>query len=1255
MTDVDSTEDHNAGSPSSGSQSKYPEPARDSNPAYPTLNRQRSIPISPAGAEPSASPYGLFPGSRGNSTYLIPDSPATPSARQSTSDQQYDDAVWGMAPPPTSSKHHVTDFSAFTAADQPNSYPQGWGPVPVTSPLGGWGASPYGNRYGSGSSYGNPFGSRPYSQSQLNGHASSAFYSEAELARRDADHVNQLIEEEDIQYTGNSRSSTSKVGPRGGKVRRGWKQLLKGTEHENIGSSAGDKPRGRGRGGRGSRGGRKKATDPGRDFKDCITKSSKAFLNGDLETAADFARQAVKANPEIFQAHSLLSEILKQQGHDEDAVQALWFGAITIRRSDVWSLVAGKTLEVDESERTPERIKMAIECYGEAIKLCKDLDVEYELRVAKLMLYQETDNTKFARLDLKNILKQWPGKSQYAKDYAQITASLQDSGELRKSLDFYDNCFEIYKDCDTFGDEEDDTDPWDHLNIYLELFYRCGDPTEGLAKAKKYARWFIGRKDETFWDQYVDDDREWDNENDRRAYIGEFQQGRASRDKGQYGDGLPVDIRVRMGLFRMKLGQKDEALRHFKSLLACTEDVDEYADMFWQAANSLRGQGYLQEAAEYLDALRGVSRYTILDQKVWMQLGTSYMSLERPWEAMKSFEAVVQMYEAPQRGQHYTTVNGYAKAGALLAKLYEDAGEIDKARFMCNDLIRLGRRDLLTEAKVQMIPANTRYAFTPGTGDSELNGQPRAKPRKKVSVPELQPDGSLPAEADDAEGGSAKAKKAPRKRKPPKPKEGDAAAEGTTTADDAVGATGVRKRKRVKHRDIVSADPGDQDGSEKVQDGAPVPKRPRLQRPPSSAKKARDEERFRRIADAEARALTNYAVVESHWASFEEGGDEESVEQWVGAVTSMMEDFLSMKVFFPARDKNVAMKISEDIGKGIVRDMHHGANREPHQFLSIPFVEWHHMFMSLAIYYSKTGEQDKCYRTLQDVLWAANVFYLNKDLRRANYSASLYCALAFNDSQYWIELARKLITDADYTSSQAYQLLAALNRFSTGSNWFSSGPAQKFMLRMVKQYDYLAMTQSARDQVEWSIQGPSLNTKAKKEAALGNVPVLDAGVLMIYGHMVAQANHSHSALPYFFRALALQPDNICVNLSIAAMFVQNSMKRQSDNRQFGINQGLAALFQYYDLRVASGKACDLQEAEYNVARMWHHLGLSHVAIPRYEKVLELSAQVQAEHEGPTDDDIEDFAPEAAFALQGFYALAGNDEAARAIGEEWLVI
>jgi general transcription factor 3C polypeptide 3 (transcription factor C subunit 4) len=1072
--------------------------------------------------------------------------------------------------------------------------------------------------------------------------------------------------EEPVFDGASSRGGASERGAKRGRPRGrgrgGWRQLLKGTEHEKVGKMPLTREerrerRLRGMGPRGKLSRHKRKTpDPGHVFKDYIARASKHFFEGQLDVAADFCRQAIGINPEIFQAHSLLSEILKKQGRDDDSVQALWFGAITIRNADVWILVAEKTLEFAGDNRSNEHLQTAIECYSEAVKLTKDKDIELQIRIAKFELYVELGNVKFSRNDCKNILRGWPYKTQFVREYALLTASTSDTSELKKALEFYDKAFEIYRDNDTFGDEEDETDPWDHLNIYLELIYNVGDPKEGLATAKRLSRWFIGRKDETFWDRYVDDDREWDMSNERRAYVGEFQQGRVSLDMSKYGQGLPVDIHVRMGLFWMKLGfqHKDPAMRHFKALLEYDEDVDEYHDMFLQAANALRYAGHLVEAAEFYDVIRTLSNHMKhnLEEKVWMQLATCYQALERPGPAIECFEIIV-----ARNGHHY------AKAGALLAKLYEDAEETDKARFLCNDIIRLGRRDLLSDAKIKMIPTNNRQAFAP-TPAHWAPQRPMPPPVSKAPyvkkapawnkasnvLRELLPNGALPAPAVIPTETSADPFEGPTDIVPPK-----------------------KVKKRVKKRDIVGMLTGVEGEEEEATDG--TIKRPRLRKPaaprPLSIQVARQLERDRLAQNAETRTLTNYAVLQTHWAAFKARASEEVIEQWVAAATNMLEDFASMKVFFPDRDRNVKMKISDDTGKGLVRDLHHSANKSAHSFLSVPFTEWNHIFVDLALLYAHNAEQDKCYRILQDVLWGANVFFTDPDIRRVNYATSLHCALLFNDSQYWIELARKIISnDSDFRSSEAFQLFACLNRFSFGSNWFSAGPSQKFMLRMVKQFDYLAMTPAIRQRMDWSIQKASLAAKVANQPTPDIPPSLDAGVLLIYGHMVAVANHSSSSLPYYHRALALQPDNIAVNLSIATMWIQNSMKRQTDNRHFGITQGVSAMSRYYDLRIKTGKAAHRQEAEYNVARMWHCLGLTHLAVPAYEKVLELSEAVRAEWQEEVDaerekggenkdggnwGDCEDFALEAAFALQGCHALVGNFEAAARIGEEWLVL
>lgn len=109
-----------------------------------------------------------------------------------------------------------------------------------------------------------------------------------------------------------------------------------------------------------------------------------------------------------------------------------------------------------------------------------------------------------------------------------------------------------------------------------------------------------------------------------------------------------------------------------------------------------------------------------------------------------------------------------------------------------------------------------------------------------------------------------------------------------------------------------------------------------------------------------------------------------------------------------------------------------------------------------------------------------------------------------------------------------------------------------------------------------------------------------------------------------------------------------------------------------------------QEMEFNFARVWHSLGLAHLAIEKYDRVLKLGQQIQEqaklksslkqtsatdnaevimgdngkpqETSSPTGQHfVEDFSREAAYALQCIHVLSGNAKLAKAVTEKWLVI
>lgn len=117
-------------------------------------------------------------------------------------------------------------------------------------------------------------------------------------------------------------------------------------------------------------------------------------------------------------------------------------------------------------------------------------------------------------------------------------------------------------------------------------------------------------------------------------------------------------------------------------------------------------------------------------------------------------------------------------------------------------------------------------------------------------------------------------------------------------------------------------------------------------------------------------------------------------------------------------------------------------------------------------------------------------------------------------------------------------------------------------------------------------------------------------------------------------------------LSIGLAYIHHALKRQADNRQNLAIQGLTFVLEYYALRKDSMVAEERQEAHFNLARVYQILGLTHLALPYYLRVLDES-DIAA-------DSREDLVIDTAYNLQLIYTTAGNQKAVRDITNRYLV-
>ncbi|KAK0262131.1 cysteine protease [Friedmanniomyces endolithicus] len=1019
-----------------------------------------------------------------------------------------------------------------------------------------------------------------------------------------------------------------RVGRGGGRPRGGIAWALKGTSHdpalrrkEARAEMLRDRPRGRGERSRGRPRGRP-VVDPGMQFKAYQAEAMSAFMDGDLETAMSKAQLAVQANPEVGIAHSLLSEILRQMGREKESISALLTGAVLDRNPDLFIKAAERTLQVAEDSAWSEAASQAMWCYSSAYNHApRDSETSIIARTGIRDVSNMMGDVHQARMYSKSLIRLTPTDFDNTRMYAQLCAATKDPSEIAKAKIAYENAFETTSaEQRNLGNLEH---AWSHVNIYLELLDKLRFAAEGVRVAKRLARWVLGRKDENFWDRYADDDREFDSTHDRRALVGEFQQGRLSRDKAFYGDGLPVEIRVKIAGFRIKMGSAhhEEAMKHLDHVLAIEHGPEDYPDLFYNIANSLRTSGLHEGALKFYLALEPSMAEP--SESFSLGLADCYESLHRQGDAERVYRALI--------ARDPSNVQGRLK----LARLYEQTDCKNQALIILKEVMALGRRDAIRQAKLPVPPSSRR----PG--------------RKRVEKPVR-----------------------PRLDKPAKVKE-------------AI----LSKRLSSSVLPVL----------------APSPAELTVARSAVSPREQREEDvnETSQTVGGNSEMLSTCNRLNELWHVVDGEADATAVAEWMHLVTTALHEFRDERAFFAkerftgygkqssrhlagdakmAKAKQHAFVTLNRLEPGV----HHPnpvmaaevpTSSLPTTYYTISFHDWHRILVTLALQYAAKADQTHCYDLLREVLPKANIYNPHPSYSRTLLAASLHCALHFNDSAYALDLARDCAQKADFLATTPYQLLAAAARLCHGAaNEFYTHATKAFMARTVKLMDFTAMPASLRNRLDFGLQTPSLHSRLAKlnhetAAALGSsssssaaasvaaAAIPDAGVLTIYGNTMAISSHFTSALPYYFRALALEPDNWSINLCIALTYIHQAMKRQTENRHYGIQQGLGFLQRYYDLRVTptpggtGPKAGHIQEAEYNRARTWHLLGLTHLAIPGYEEVLAMSAGVLAEgeREGRSEGEVEDFATEAAFALQGIFAVGGDEEAARGVGEMWLVI
>lgn len=300
------------------------------------------------------------------------------------------------------------------------------------------------------------------------------------------------------------------------------------------------------RGGKGIKRGPRRPLEPSPEFKMLHSQATEAFIDGDYDRAIELVQKAILVNPEMFAAHSLLSEIFLARGEKDKAVTALFSGAHTRPRDPtVWHKVA-RMIQDRAGDDRQKTLNDIIYCYSRIIEIDGK---NYNARFQRAAAYRELGYNGRAAGEYERILKDLPHNVRALRHLAETCIDMQ---EVQKALQYYLDSIEYYMSLD---DDENIEFSWSDVNICAELYAYLGDPKEGLYLLSSVSRWLLGRRNDHLWDEYVEDDREWDaDDSPRRIKTDGFVPGSYPRDS--YGMGLPMELRIKLGTFRIKMGDR---------------------------------------------------------------------------------------------------------------------------------------------------------------------------------------------------------------------------------------------------------------------------------------------------------------------------------------------------------------------------------------------------------------------------------------------------------------------------------------------------------------------------------------------------------------------------------------------------------------------------------------------------------------------------------------------------------------------------
>lgn len=887
---------------------------------------------------------------------------------------------------------------------------------------------------------------------------------------------------------------------------------------------------------------RERPLDP--EVAQLLSEANEAYVRNDIQVAEQLYNKVIKADAKNFAAYKTLGDIYHLQGRLNDCCNS-WFLAAHLNSSDweFWKMVAELSAELSH-------VRQAIYCYTRAIRINNE---EWECIYNRALLYKEIGQLGRAFDGFQKLYAYDPLDANILRELAVIYVEYN---RVSEAIELYTRVFndnvarrnafilasESAVDSENESDNESDV-PDEDLNITqeeLELY--SGVPSKQIAKKHRCIP-FDWSSLNILAELFIKQNSELNGIKTIKRCARWIQHRETQTFWEDVYDDSEFDNRRFNNAKFQSLTEREKAKSYFLPI-----------DIRIRLGLLRLNNKNVSEAMQQFQFLYEEKFDEIAD--LYFEVGVQLVKLDRYQEAIDFLSPLTQLSE-------YDTIELYKP----LSKCFRELDQLENARDAFEKLVQFDPNDL--EHKLSL--AEVYHSL----GDDEEFDRllhevvEERKRQAKEETPEV---------SNETE-------------------------------------TGKKTRPRLAIAPLEEELPSEEIRSATLGTGKPLLEDHNYNKMPIKKKKTPEEierEKKEREKKIRSNVLNKYGQLKIYKHGMEVA-DSTKTTLWIDTASDLIDIFSSIKNFFvKSRSKKFVgiIKRSRKFNKVIdyriekLSKLSQGENlmdglplleekittSSTTELRGLTYDQWFELFMELALTIARFQSATDGLSIIETAM-EVNVFSQHPGRVKMMKFVKLAIILNLKDEQEIVENLRGLLNQFQFNRKVFQLFMFSVSEGQTALRILSSTVQQKFFLRQLKAFDSIRFGQHVNGQA--SITN-NVSNPGKKTCTYLNY---------IYAMLLYSSRGFMPALQYLKRLEIEIGNDPMLDLMIGLSHLHRSMQRLTGNRHFQILQGFKYLYQYHELRYASYTDIEKQEADYNIGRAFHLLGLFTPAVKYYNKVL----------------------------------------------------